>query len=281
MIGWGEGGLITQYAAAIDTRIHSACVSGYFDSRQNIWEEPIDRNIFGLLEQFGDAELASLIAPRALIIDAAPGPKISFPGGRGAPARIVSPSVESVKKEFNRAEQIVSKLNPPPKFYLIEKNQKPLSDHALSQFLKSLNTHTVLNQAERNNISNKNKNFDPVKRHAKQFHELDRHTQWLLRESPFIRQNFYQPDTSSLEKFEASNQKYREKFYNDVMGKFDNGRLPLNVRSRKIYDTKKWVGHEIVLDVFPNVIAYGILLLPRDLKANERRPVVVCQHGLE
>ena len=281
MIGWGEGGLITQYAAAIDTRIHSACVSGYFDSRQNIWEEPIDRNIFGLLEQFGDAELASLIAPRALIIDAAPGPKISFPGGRGAPARIVSPSVDSVKKEFNRAEQIVSKLNPPPKFYLIEKNQKPLSDHTLSQFLKSLNTHTVLNKAERNNISNKNKNFDPVKRHAKQFHELDRHTQWLLRESPFIRQNFYQPDTSSLEKFEASNQKYREKFYNDVIGKFDNGRLPLNVRSRKIYDTKKWVGHEIVLDVFPNVIAYGILLLPRDLKVNERRPVVVCQHGLE
>lgn len=281
MIGWGEGGLITQYAAAIDTRIHSACVSGYFDSRQNIWEEPIDRNIFGLLEQFGDAELAALIAPRALIIDAAPGPKISFPGGRGAPARIVSPSGDSVKKEFNRAEQIVSKLNPPPKFYLIEENQKPLGDNALSQFLKSLNSSTVLNQVERNNISNKNKKFDPAKRHAKQFHELDRHTQWLLRESPFIRQNFYQPDTSSLEKFEASNQKYREKFYNDVIGKFDNDRLPLNVRSRKIYDTKKWVGHEIVLDVFPNVIAYGILLLPRDLKANERRPVVVCQHGLE
>ena len=189
--------------------------------------------------------------------------------------------MDSVKKEFNRAEQIVSKLSPPPKFYLIEENQKPLGDNVLSQFLKSLNARTVLNQVERNNIANKNKNFDPAKRHAKQFHELDRHTQWLLRESPFIRQTFYQPDTSSLEKFEASNQKYREKFYNDVIGKFDNDRLPLNVRSRKIYDTKKWVGHEIVLDVFPNVIAYGILLLPRDLKANERRPVVVCQHGLE
>ena len=45
--------------------------------------------------------------------------------------------------------------------------------------------------------------------------------------------------------------------------------------------TQKWVGHEVVLDVFPNVIAYGILLLPRDLKADEKRPVVVCQHGLE
>jgi hypothetical protein len=29
------------------------------------------------------------------------------------------------------------------------------------------------------------------------------------------------------------------------------------------------------------VFAYGILLLPKDLKPGERRPVVVCQHGLE
>jgi hypothetical protein len=29
------------------------------------------------------------------------------------------------------------------------------------------------------------------------------------------------------------------------------------------------------------VYAYGILLLPKDLKEGERRPVVVCQHGLE
>jgi hypothetical protein len=37
----------------------------------------------------------------------------------------------------------------------------------------------------------------------------------------------------------------------------------------------------VVLDVFPDVIAYGVLLVPKDLKENERRPVVVCQHGLE
>jgi hypothetical protein len=36
-----------------------------------------------------------------------------------------------------------------------------------------------------------------------------------------------------------------------------------------------------VLDVFPDVFAYGILLLPKDLKPGEKRPVVVCQHGLE
>ena len=35
------------------------------------------------------------------------------------------------------------------------------------------------------------------------------------------------------------------------------------------------------MDVFPDVIAYGILLLPKDIKPGEKRPVVVCQHGLE
>ena len=35
------------------------------------------------------------------------------------------------------------------------------------------------------------------------------------------------------------------------------------------------------MDVFPDVIAYGILLLPKDIKEGEKRPVVVCQHGLE
>ena len=35
------------------------------------------------------------------------------------------------------------------------------------------------------------------------------------------------------------------------------------------------------MDVFPDVFAYGILLLPKGIKEAEKRPVVVCQHGLE
>jgi len=37
----------------------------------------------------------------------------------------------------------------------------------------------------------------------------------------------------------------------------------------------------VALDVWPKVFAYGILVLPKDIKQGERRPVVVCQHGLE
>ena len=281
VIGWGEGGLISQYAAAVDTRIDAACVSGYFDSRQNIWQEPIDRNVFGLLEQFGDAELVSLIAPRPFIVDAARGPEATISGGRGAPSRTVTPALGSVKEELARAEHLIEKLDPPAKLQLVEGGQKPLTGQALGQFLKWLTADAALGQAGEDNITHLRKNFDAAPRHAAQFHEIDRHTQWLLRESPFVRKQFYKPDTSSVAKFEASNEKYRTQFYDDVIGRLDHERLPLNARSRKIYDTEKWVGHELVLDVFPNVIAYGVLLLPRDLKADEKRPVVVCQHGLE
>ena len=62
--GYSEGGLIAFYAAAVDKRIDAVLVSGYFNSRQRVWDEPIYRNVWGLLSEFGDAEIASLIAPR-------------------------------------------------------------------------------------------------------------------------------------------------------------------------------------------------------------------------
>ena len=68
VVGYGEGGLIGFYGAALDTRIDAALISGYL-ILATMWEEPIDRNIWGLLERFGDAEMASLILPRALLIE--------------------------------------------------------------------------------------------------------------------------------------------------------------------------------------------------------------------
>ncbi len=41
-----------MYASALDTRIDACCVSGYFGPREKIWEQPLDRNVFGLLEEF-------------------------------------------------------------------------------------------------------------------------------------------------------------------------------------------------------------------------------------
>ena len=55
-----------------------------------------------------------------------------------------------------------------------------------------------------------------------------------------------------------------------MIGRFDLAPLPPNARTRRIYDEPKWTGYEVVLDVFPDVFAYGILLVPKDLKPGEQ-----------
>ena len=63
------------------------------------------------------------------------------------------------------------------------------------------------------------------------------------------------------------------------MGRFGDSLLPPNPRSRKILETERWTAFDVILDVFPELFAWGVLVLPKDLKPGERRPVVVCQHG--
>ena len=72
----------------------------------------------------------------------------------------------------------------------------------------------------------------------------------------------------------------RDFFYEEVIGRFPREMLPPDVRSREFEKTENWTAYEVVMDVFPDVIAYGLLLVPSDLRPGEKRPVVVCQHGL-
>lgn len=53
------------------------------------------------------------------------------------------------------------------------------------------------------------------------------------------------------------------------------------VRTRVIYDAPEFTGTAVKIPVDGSVFAYGILLVPKDLKPGERRPVVIAQHGLE
>ena len=284
VIGWGEGGLIAFHSAALDPRIDAAMVSGYFDRRDDLWTEPIDRNVFGLLEQFGDAEVAGLIAPRALIVEAAKGPEVVVPSGTGAgPGQLGTPDPNSVLAEFKRTQEMVSDIDPAPRFDMIVsgKGDGPYgSEPALSSYLDRLGSSAKL--APLGPLPTTAAKFNSEARQARQFHEIDRHTQQLLLESPYVRQaHFSKLDTSSLDAFQKTVEPYRDEFRNEVIGHFDDKKLEPAPRSRLIFDEPKYRGYEVVLDVFPDVIAYGILLVPKGIKDEEKRPVVVCQHGLE
>ncbi len=281
VMGWGEGGLIALYAGAIDTRIDAVCVSGYFNSRQDVWAEPIDRNVFGLLDEFGDAEIASMVAPRTLIIEAGKGPEVTVaPGTRAAPGRLTTPKLEDVRAEVQRLKKLIAPARFESNVRLIASEGKYGSSEALDTLLESVAGAKVVHP--RKAPRRLAKSFDPKGRQERQIHEIDQHNQWLLSESAYVRKQFFSKlDTSSSEKFDKSIEWYRQYFYEDVIGKFEHDLLPPRVRSRKAYDEPKYTGYEVVMDVFDDVIAYGILLVPKDVKQGQRRPVIVCQHGLE
>jgi dienelactone hydrolase len=291
VVGYGEGGMLALYAAALDQRIDAVTVSGYFDSRQNLWQEPIDRNVFGLLKQFGDAELLSLVAPRAILIEAAKAPELTLPSDGGAPARLITPHPIAVQKELDRGLKLVEGLKSDTTPFLVltpttEGDVKvgagPFgAANTLKALLSALAPEATL-AANGNPPEFYRKNFDPAVRERRMIAEMEEHNQDLLRDSADVRREFMKKlDTSSLEAYSKSVEWYRDYFRTEVIGEHPVERLPPNVRTRHWKETDKWTAYEVTLDVFPDVFAYGILLWPKDLRDGEKRPVVVCQHGLE
>jgi hypothetical protein len=68
IMGQGEGGMTALYAGALDESLAGVASLDYFQQRENCWQEPVDRVINGQLNEFGDAEVAALIAPRPLFV---------------------------------------------------------------------------------------------------------------------------------------------------------------------------------------------------------------------
>ena len=289
-IGYGEGGLIALYSAAVDTRIQATAVSGYFQSRQEVWREPIYRNVWGLLHEFGDAEIASLIAPRPLVVETSRGPEVAGPpsvrDGRGgaAPGQLVSPPIHAVESEFERAHGFYQMLDSGDALRLVSPvDGLPGSEEALTALLTGLgvenapiDSHYLLSSATVDD-------FDYEARQQRQFMQLVNLSQRFLREAASRRQQFFwdKTDTSSLTRWEETCTDAKAYFWDEVIGRCPPPDVPANPRTRLIYDEPLWKGYEVVLDVWKDVFAYGILLLPNDLQPGEERPVVVCQHGLE
>jgi dienelactone hydrolase len=266
VIGHGDGGMIALYAGAMDERIAATKSTGYFDSREKLWEEPIDRNAWDRVREFGDAELAVMIQPRQFFVD----DPADYPewtqkpnkAGRGgtAPGSLQKPNNQ--RREFLRLNGLPTN----PRNSAIEFlpglgiDEKPIT------YLEGKPTSPP----------------DLAARHKRQFDQLAAFTQNLWRLSEPVRKDYWKKaDASSPEKWEQSCEPYRNHFHEEAIGKLPEPTLPLNPRSRQLYDTPKWTGHEVMLDVYDDVFAYGIVLMPKDLKPGEKRPVVVCQHGLE
>ncbi len=290
VFGYGEGGLIGLYSAAIDARIQSTVVSGYFQEREEVWREPIYRNVWGLVQEFGDAEIVSLIAPRTLIVETSRGPEVQGPPtardnrGGAAPGQLVSPPIKSVETEFNRARYIYDELDSKNNIHLIHPEDRlPGSPEAISGYLTGLGIKDSITIKDSTLAVDSAISFDYASRQQKQIMQLINLTQRLLREAATRRQEFFwnKTDNTSLENWKNSCVEFKDYFWKEVIGRCPEPNVPAKPKTRLIYDEPKWRGYEVVLDVWDEVFAYGIILIPKDLQPNEKRPVVVCQHGLE
>jgi dienelactone hydrolase len=292
VMGYGEGGLIALYSAAVDSRIDATAVSGYFEQRENMWQEPIYRDVWGLVAEFGDAEIASLIAPRVLIIEAGRGPEVNGP----PPAtqehqnvacpngRLVSPPLESVQRELDRTRNIFAALGAEQHLQLVINaggHGPPGSEETLKPLLRALGVQGPLRPAQQfpNAVR---PGADQQLRMQSQLEQMVAFTQGLGQKSSERRAEFWSTaDTSSPERWKETTQPQRNYIWEEIFGRLSPPGLPLNARTRLIYDEPQFTGYEVMLDVWPEVFAYGILLIPKDLRRGERRPVIVCQHGLE
>ncbi len=262
--GYGEGGLIALHSAAADERIGTVTVSGYFGPRTGVWQQPIYRNIWTQLRGFRDIDLAALIEPRRLIIEAAPYPDVAGPpsekaGRRGAAPGSIKPEIlEAIRGEVALTKAIF--IATPG-----EETFKAFLQRPLSASVPVVVTDT-----------------GSTARMERQFRQLVDFTQGVVRRSEFARKEFWsKASKTDLASWEASVPAYRKQFEEEITGRISESFSPLNVKTRRIYDQPAFTGYEAVVPVFKEVFAYGILLVPKDLKPNERRPLVVAQHGLE
>ena len=303
--GYGEGGLIALYAGACDTRIDTTYVGGYFGSRQKGWSEPIYRNVFGLLREFGDAEIATLIAPRELRTESSFAPEVENHKGVN-----LDPRKPDMEREIARANALSPLVN--IKFIegglvrAVAEGPKTLSlpDGTITGVinkhgLMGTRMFPLLGHVDVRRLKkpvDRRKPFDPADRHARVVKGMENHVQNLVRKSEHVRDRFFlfdaQPEfdggrwstnkehpTNDATGFIEKSKVFRKKFHEEAMGKFDESMLPPNPRTRKILENDKWTAYDVVLDVYPELFAWGALVLPKDLKPGERRPVVVCQHG--
>lgn len=296
--GYGEGGLLAFYAAAMDRRIDAAMVSGYFEKREDLWKEPVYRHVWGLLKTFGDAEIASLIAPRSLIVEYSNVPDVEAPPPikpyvedeewfrriarkAGTPGRLTTPPIGEVRNEVKRLQGFFDGSRLTPSVQLVHGEGGapigPGSEKALRAFAGGLSIEALGQPgASPGGWTYPN----PKERLERQINQISKHLMRRVVNADFTRYKFLDGDRSSPQAWEESMEKYRDYLYEKVIGKLSEEERPApNVRRRKVFDRKEWTGHEVVMDVLPDVYGWGVLAVPKGIEDGEKRPLVVVQHG--
>jgi len=296
--GVGDGGRIALLAAACDERIDATLVCGAFGPRETTWQEPIDRNVWRLLTIASDAEAAALILPRTLVVEAAAVTEFAGPAkpregrsGGAAPGTIGQIPAAACADEFAAALRYATLLDAAAR---IERAGVPDMPEAaggaaaLKPFLGGLGL-----ESRAGGLPKLETPLDAAAtvtaardRMRRQVDELSRFTQRVLERSATVRAKAWHDVSAAAQAKDAAKagaaiNAHRERIRRDLIGVISEELVPLAAKSRQILDDPAFTGWEVTIAVFPECCAGGILLVPKGIAAGEKRPAVVCQHGLE
>ncbi len=284
LAGWGEGAWLGLFAAALDERLQATWLSGHFGPRETLWQQPIDRNVWSLLKHFGDAELAAMVAPRTLVIEAARAAELvgrpySGTAQGPTPGDIATPPLATVQAEVARAAALYPGWSP---LLCGDGAGEPGGDASLAALVGALGGRLAPDSGTALELVGGAP--DAAERQRRLVTQAIALTQRWLDEGEARRAELWakaEADAGSVDSFVVAARAYREHFHREVIGALPEPTMPANPRSRRLYEAERYTAWEVQLDVFDDVFAYGILLVPKDLRPGERRPVVVTQHGLE
>lgn len=296
--GVGEGGRIALLAAACDERIDATLVCGAFGPRETTWQEPIDRNVWQLLSIASDAEAAALVLPRTLAIEAARVPEFSGPAkprdgrsGGAAPGAIGQIPAAGFEDEFATALRYARLIDADARIERCGVPDMPEvagGTSALATFLAGLGVERRAGPLPKLDTPLDAEVVATTARDRmrRQVEELSRFTQRVLEESAAVRAKDWHDVISAAQSKDAAKagaavDAQRERIRRDLIGVIPETAVPLAARSRQVIDDPAFTGWEVTIDLFPECIAGGILLVPKGIPAGEKRPAVVCQHGLE
>ncbi len=260
---WGvrQGGMTALYAAAVDEHLAAATALDYFQQREDCWKEPVDRMIYGQLNEFGDAEIAALVAPRPLTIVTRWGGPVSF---------------QRVSGELVRARRFYQGLGATGKLMAFEEasGAEEASAEAMASALGADRNGKIpviaFRVSQEQILAERNEHFEG----------LYRYLRGLCAVSGKVRKAYWKLDSTPPQDREQKAAKLRRGLAR-LVGVIPDSNIPLNPRTLLVAETDKFLAYEVLLDVVPGVEAYGQLLVPRAVagRVEQRLPAMICQHG--
>lgn len=261
IVGTGQGGMTALHAAAVDRRISAAVVVDYFQVRDWCWKEPVDRRMSRRLLEFGDAELAALIAPRPLWCVRTPGSGIRE---------------EHIKAEILRVERICGREKAFGRRVLVSLRE---GDDKAAQSVSLLAEHFRLPD-RRDAVAWPGLSVTPDQANDvrnQHFEERLKYLRGLIAESEAKREAKWRLTSSQPAEFEQMRARML-KDYRRLVGHVPTADTPLNPKSELALSADKYKLYRITLDVTQGVEVYGNLLIPCAIQG--QTAAVICQHGL-